>query len=168
MNGLHTNAPIYKLVFILSVNRVTDNTSYVWLWHPRTNLPSSATGSTWFSFSMTVKETFPSHKTAASIANALSWSSFVTWTTSKASWNDARKQQEQSPSAYKHKPIWKLFLNKGKKNYHNITKLFSIINTSNGVIALPQVFVVPNTLQIQFLCVKKKRMVYIISITKRS
>jgi len=33
-----------------------------------------------------VKDMFPNHNTAASIANTFSWSSLPMWTTSRASW----------------------------------------------------------------------------------
>lgn len=50
-------------------------------------LLSSDSGSAWFSLSIMENETFPSHNTAASIANTLSWSSLLTCTISKASCN---------------------------------------------------------------------------------
>lgn len=66
-------------------------------------LLSSSSGSTWFSLSTTVKETFPNHKTAASIANTLSWSSLLTCTISRASCNSKFFNQTIKLNVWKNK-----------------------------------------------------------------
>lgn len=57
-------------------------------WQVSIFLPSSSTTSTWFSLSITWKDTFPNHNTAASSENARSWCSWGIWTVLKASYNN--------------------------------------------------------------------------------
>lgn len=121
-------------------------------------LPSSSKGSTWFSLSITVNEMFPSHNTAANIANTLCWSSLLMWTTSRASWKFKSHIKFIYTGTHVSTVKQKIIFNKlwNRRRYHYYTKLFSIINPSNWTAtALVEILILTRTLQIQHLCNSK-------------
>jgi len=124
-------------------------------------LPSLARTSTWFPLSITWNDMFPSHNTAASIANACSWSSLQIWTMSKASWGDEKKEWWMLVTIIQMK-WWQTSktatVTHNYLNYHELMKLHAIINTINyQALTLVKILVLASHSKVQSICREDKK-----------
>ena len=120
-------------------------------------LPSSADASTWFSLSITWNDIFPSHNTAASIANTCSCSSLQIWTMSKASCTNgetiASKPMMRKLNGKGMPALLMITLKSSLLNYHKHMEFLSIINTINHqAVTLDKIVVLISHFKIQSLC----------------